>query len=226
MAAATEDFASWLMQAEIPQSRLTPHLAAFRAAHPKIVVELVIDNRVLDLSRRQADIALRPMRPTEGNLWGRKLSDVAWTFYAAPALIEHSGGPIRSADQAERLPLIGWGEDTSGIKAADWLVRTTPAAAVVYRTSSLVNQAHAARAGIGVARNETGNLTQDFRLGFVNTFSGATRDDTAFALMAGVGIPYPGWTLDLGYRYVDLRPKKGSGPFFRRATRSLREKGS
>ena len=135
----------------LAQSRLIPHLAAFRQAHPNIVVELVIDNRVLNLSRREADIALRPMRPTEGNLWGRKLSDVAWTFYAARALIEQSGGPIRSADEAARLPLIGWSEGTSGIKAADWLARKVPATAVVYRTSSLVNQALAARAGIGVA---------------------------------------------------------------------------
>lgn len=134
----------------LAQSRLTPHLAAFRQAHPNIVVKLVIDNRVLNLSRREADIALRPMRPTEGNLWGRKLSDVAWTFYAAPALIERLGGPIKNADEAARLPLIGWGEGTSGIKAADWLARTTPATVVVYRTSSLVNHL-AARAGIGVA---------------------------------------------------------------------------
>lgn len=135
----------------LAQSRLTPHLAAFRQAHPRIVVELVIDNRVLNLSRREADIALRPMRPTEGNLWGRKLADVAWTFYAARAVIERSGGPIKSADEAARLPLIGWGEGMSGIKAADWLARTTPATAVVFRTSSLVNQCLAARAGIGVA---------------------------------------------------------------------------
>lgn len=91
----------------LAQSRLIPHLAAFRQAHPNIVVELVIDNRVLDLLRREADIALRPMRPTEGNLWGRKLSDVAWTFYAAKALIEQSGGPITrrrgGAPAADRL---------------------------------------------------------------------------------------------------------------------------
>jgi len=132
-------------------SRLPRHLAAFRQAHPRIVVELVIDNRVLNLSRREADIALRPMRPTEGNLWGRKLADVAWTLYAARALIDRLGGPLKNADEAARLPLIGWGEDTSGIKAADWLVRATPATAVVYRTSSLVNQCLAAHAGIGVA---------------------------------------------------------------------------
>jgi DNA-binding transcriptional LysR family regulator len=132
-------------------SRLTRHLAAFRQAHPRIVVELVIDNRVLDLSRREADIALRPMRPTEGNLWGRKLAEVAWTLYAARALIDRIGGPLKTPDEMARLPLIGWGEDTSGIKAADWLARAAPATAVVYRTSSLVNQCLAARAGIGVA---------------------------------------------------------------------------
>jgi molybdate transport repressor ModE-like protein len=129
----------------LAQSRLTPHLAAFREAHPDIVVELVIDNRVLNLSRREADIALRPMRPTEGNLWGRKLANVAWTFYGARALT------ARSLDEIARLPLIGWGEETNGIKAADWLKRAAPAASVVYRTSSLVNQCLAARAGIGVA---------------------------------------------------------------------------
>jgi opacity protein-like surface antigen len=59
-------------------------------------------------------------------------------------------------------------------------------------------------AGVGWARNETDRLIQDFRLGFANTFAGATRDDTAVALMAGVGIPYSGGTLDIGLRYVDL----------------------
>jgi opacity protein-like surface antigen len=58
--------------------------------------------------------------------------------------------------------------------------------------------------GIGVARNETDGLTQDFRFGFSNTFSGATREDPAVAFMAGIGIPYSGWTLDIGYRYIDL----------------------
>lgn len=111
----------------------------------------MIDNRVLNLSRREADIALRPMRPIEGNLWGRKLADVAWTLYAARPLIDRIGGPLKTPDGAARLPLIGWGDGTSGIKTADWLVRATPATAVVYRTSSLVNQGFAARAGIGVA---------------------------------------------------------------------------
>jgi molybdate transport repressor ModE-like protein len=49
----------------IAYSRLTTLIAAFRWAHPGIVVELTVDNRVFSLSRREADIALRPIRPKE-----------------------------------------------------------------------------------------------------------------------------------------------------------------
>jgi len=56
---------------------LTSELARFRQVHPGIVVEMVIDNRVLSLSRREADIALRVTRPKEPDLFGRKLADTA-----------------------------------------------------------------------------------------------------------------------------------------------------
>jgi DNA-binding transcriptional LysR family regulator len=131
--------------------KLTSHLATFRRTHPGIVVELVVDNRVLNLSRREADIALRPMRPKEGDLWGRKLADVAWTIYGAIAYLEESGGALSSADDLGRHALIGWEETAVGIMAADWLNRTAPDGAFVYRTNSLVNQFTAAKAGIGLA---------------------------------------------------------------------------
>jgi DNA-binding transcriptional LysR family regulator len=132
-------------------SRLTPLLSAFRQAHPGIVVELTIDNRVLSLSRREADIALRPIRPKEGDLWGRKLSGVAWALYAAPVYLETNGGALSNADDVVCRALIGWEEATSGIGAADWLSRAAPEQAFVYRTNSLVNQLVAAKAGIGLA---------------------------------------------------------------------------
>jgi DNA-binding transcriptional LysR family regulator len=131
-------------------SRLAPLLAAFRQAHPGIVVELAIDNRVLDLSRREADIALRPVRPTEGDLWGRQLARVAWGLYAAPGYLE-ARGRLASVRGLGRHALIGWEESASGIAAADWLARSAPAEAVVYRSNSLVNQLVAAKAGIGLA---------------------------------------------------------------------------
>ena len=45
---------------------LTAELARFAELHPGIVVELAIDNRQLDLSRREADVALRATRPVKG----------------------------------------------------------------------------------------------------------------------------------------------------------------
>ena len=89
-------------------------------------------------------------RPREGDLWGRKLADVAWTAYGAAGLLTGAASPTAPADLAH-YPLIGWEEGTVGINAADWLAETAPAAAVVYRTNSLVNQFVAARAGIGLA---------------------------------------------------------------------------
>lgn len=129
---------------------LTRHIARFRAAQPGIVVELVVDSRVLNLSRREADVALRVARPREGDLWGRKLADVAWTAYGAADYL--SGvPPLASPADLGSHPLIGWEEGTAGINAADWLTKAVPSAAVVYRTNSLVNQLVAARAGIGLA---------------------------------------------------------------------------
>lgn len=131
-------------------SRLTDHLAAFRRRHPGIMVELAIDNRVLSLSRREADIALRPIRPKEADLWGRKLAGVAWSLYAAPAYLAASA-PVTGGDGLGHHALIGWEETAAGIMAADWLARQVPAEAFAYRTNSLVNQLIAAKAGMGVA---------------------------------------------------------------------------
>ena len=129
---------------------LTPIMASFRAEHPGVVVELVVDSRVLNLARREADLALRVARPSEGDLWGRKLADVAWTAYGASDYLAGAPSLASPADLA-RHPLIGWEDGTAGIKAAEWLAAAAPAEAVVYRTNSLINQFVAARAGIGLA---------------------------------------------------------------------------
>jgi DNA-binding transcriptional LysR family regulator len=124
---------------------LTEQLARFRLAHPGIVVELVVDNRVLSLSRREADIALRVTRPKEPDLFGRKLAEIGWTIYATPWLIERDG-PLTDPSARD---FISWGAEVSGIAAADWLGDHVAADRVVYRASSLINQLTAARAGIG-----------------------------------------------------------------------------
>ncbi|MCX7283827.1 MAG: LysR family transcriptional regulator [Novosphingobium sp.] len=125
---------------------LTPEIARFRAAHPGILVELAVANRVLSLSRREADIALRPMRPRENELWGRKIAEVAWAVYAADSL-----APTDPADPFGGHPVIGWGEEAGNSSAAEWVDRSASKERIVYRSSSLVNQFVAVHAGMGAA---------------------------------------------------------------------------
>ncbi|PMS36982.1 LysR family transcriptional regulator [Trinickia symbiotica] len=132
-------------------SRLTRHLAGFRQAHPGVAVDLFIDNRVLDLSRREADVALRPVRPRQGDLWGRRLARIAWGLYATPDYLAARESPSATANALAHHAVIGWEEGATGIQAAQWLSQAVPEDALVYRTNSLVNQLVAARAGIGLA---------------------------------------------------------------------------
>ena len=123
---------------------LTDHLAAFRQRHPGIIVELTIDNRMLSLSRREADVALRPVRPSQADLFGRKLAGVAWGLYGAV-------GRFADATGLDGCPLIGWEEGATQIRAAAWIRAAGQSDAIVYRSNSLINQLLAARAGIGLA---------------------------------------------------------------------------
>ena len=129
---------------------LTRHIAAFRREHTGVVVELTIDNRVLSLSRRKADVALRPMRPSEGDLWGRKLAEVGWTVYGSRDYLA-AADRLRGPQDLAGHPLIGWEESAAGIGVVEWLAEAAPTQAFVYRSNSLVNQLIAARAGIGLA---------------------------------------------------------------------------
>jgi DNA-binding transcriptional LysR family regulator len=128
---------------------LTAHIARFRDQHPGIIVELIVERRVLSLSRREADIALRVTRPREGDLYGRKLAEIAWAVYGARTLISaiQSSGLV----DLSRFPFVAWDETATGIQSAEWLASKIPGSAVVFRTNSVLNQFIAAKVGIGLA---------------------------------------------------------------------------
>lgn len=123
-------------------------LAEFRARHEGITLELLVDNRQLDLLRREADIAIRATRPVEGDLFGRQIAETAWALYASPGY-RASRPPITTAP-FEGHVFVGW--DTAAVAAAaTWLTEAVPEEAIVYRSNSLINQMMAVRAGIGMA---------------------------------------------------------------------------
>lgn len=129
---------------------LTGEIARFRAAHPGIVVELSVDNRMLDLSRREADVALRAMRPAQGELFGRKLSDLHWAVYASESYLRSRRAPKTVAD-LEQHTIIGWAEAAPHTKAVVWFARNVPPTTIGFRSNTLVNQWTAAMEGLGIA---------------------------------------------------------------------------
>lgn len=129
---------------------LIPLIRAFRDKHPGIVVELSVDNRQVDMARREADVAIRATRPAEGDLFGRKIADVYWGFFAARDYLKRRGTPKRLSDFGGH-DLIGWTDTAPQTKAGAWLSRHVPHATIGFRASGFVSQYVAARAGLGIA---------------------------------------------------------------------------
>lgn len=124
-------------------------LAGFRREHDGIEIELLVDNRQLDLLRREADIAIRATRPHEGDLFGRRIASTPWTFYGSAMYLSDHGRPTDLASLSGHA-IIGW--DSGAVAtASEWLTQNISPHAFAYRTSSLINQLMAVKAGLGLA---------------------------------------------------------------------------
>ncbi|WP_074258133.1 LysR family transcriptional regulator [Vannielia litorea] len=77
---------------------LPPIIAKLVRSAPELQIELVSSNSLSDLTRREADIALRHVRPTEPELIGRLVAEQRATFYAATAYLERAGRPESLAE--------------------------------------------------------------------------------------------------------------------------------
>jgi len=126
---------------------LTPHFAAFRRAHPEIELHVVVANRFFDLTRHDADVAIRPTTDPPDSLVGRRVATIATAIYASRAyLAAHPG-----LDDLGQHHCIVPDESLAHLAAARWLRRTVPRAADGYRVNSLMAALAAATAGLGLA---------------------------------------------------------------------------
>ncbi|QQQ02065.1 LysR family transcriptional regulator [Lysobacter enzymogenes] len=126
---------------------LPPLLARFRRAHPGIVVQVTADNHTQDLSRHEADLALRPGgEPPEG-LVGRKLARLASAVYRPRALRLPRGAGPQDLDGYDWLLPAG---NLAHIAMAQWLRRMQYDRRAVFSANSLLGLREAAVAGLGL----------------------------------------------------------------------------
>jgi DNA-binding transcriptional LysR family regulator len=131
----------------ITQSTL---LERFQAKHPGVRVEFVMSDKYIDLSKGEADVALRSGDTDAADLVGRRIADSLWAVYGSRRYIEAHGAPERVQD-LERHLLVGLDETMAKHRAAAWLAQVAPNAKIVARNNSVLGLVYAVKSGIGLA---------------------------------------------------------------------------
>lgn len=90
---------------------LPPIIERIRLTYPEVQLEIVSSNEVQDLRRREADIAIRNVKPTHPDLYAKRLRTTKGKLYGATSYLDRFGRPATIKDFDERATFIG---DTSG----------------------------------------------------------------------------------------------------------------
>ena len=130
----------------LAHSLLPASLASFAAAQPAIALELTTTNVMANLTRRDADIAVRPTSSPPPNLIGRRIAEVAIALYAAPSYLAR----VPARRPLDKHAWLAPDDNLASTTIAQWM-RTELAVSPVLRADTLTSLAHAARAGLGVA---------------------------------------------------------------------------
>ena len=141
---------------------LAPALPAFLAAHPGLTVEVRGDVRPLDLTRGEADVALRLFCPRERSLVARRLGLERYWLYAAPAYLARRGTPRTARDLAAH-DLVLYDREFDRIRFQSWFRRTAPNARIAVRASTTTALHAAVAAGAGIAVLTEGTVRGDAR---------------------------------------------------------------
>jgi DNA-binding transcriptional LysR family regulator len=134
---------------------LTPRIREFLDLYPEIQVSLVVDDSELDLSMREADVAIRMTPPRQPDLIQRHLVSVQVHIYASTDYIQKHGSPQRAED-LENHRIIVYGEDARPpVPGVNWLLDVGTRPGVDRRPILTVNNTYgmlrAIMSGLGLA---------------------------------------------------------------------------
>mgnify|MGYP002701117700 FL=1 len=134
---------------------LTPRIQEFMQLHPEIEVELIFDDKELDLSTRQADIGIFMRRPKQLNYIQKKLIDINYHIYGSNKYLEKYGMPKTTAD-LNKHKFISFGRGTpSPVFNPDWAlkvgIKDNKKRKSVMKVNSVMGLLLAVESGVGLA---------------------------------------------------------------------------
>ncbi len=125
---------------------LMPYLAEFRALHPAIQLEIAINNSFLSLTRREADVAVRPSNSVPENLVGRRVGRLRSAIYASTSYLKIN----RKKKEWSAHDWVAPDEALSHLTQAKWMRENIPEARVAVRVDTLLGMVAAVRNGMGL----------------------------------------------------------------------------
>ncbi len=133
---------------------LSPHLKQFMDEYPEIDLQLILDDRDLDLAAGEADVAIRLHEPEQADLIQRPLASFHTHLYASPEYLDQRGTPINAADLDHHDLITLSNTNSPVLKSMEWILdvggkraRRKPRLQV----DNLYAVMHAVEAGIGIA---------------------------------------------------------------------------
>jgi DNA-binding transcriptional LysR family regulator len=134
---------------------LTPRLGEFLDLYPDIRITLIVTDEELDLSMREADVAIRLRQPQQPDLIQRKLFSVKFHAYASPEYLKRKGTP-RSVDDIDKHPIIMLGGTVpQHLQNRNWLIQVgrdgKPPRVPLLTINNVLGVQRACQEGFGIA---------------------------------------------------------------------------
>lgn len=125
---------------------LMRHVPSMRALHPEIQLEIAISNTMVNLTRREAEIAIRPTPDPPEILVGRRVAEIAHAIYGSQAYLDRRNGKDVLVHD-----WIGLDDALAGTVIGQWMHQNLLGARVTCRVDALPALRDAAAAGLGLA---------------------------------------------------------------------------
>jgi DNA-binding transcriptional LysR family regulator len=138
--ATAEDIASVIVAPKLPE---------FRRLHPGIVLEVVSSWEVANLTRREADVAIRTVRPTQGDYVIRQTGVWNCALYVSKPYA-HAHKIVADVNEMPEVEVISWTEEHR-FRGGDWFDKHAPNAPVIFAANSRHIHYAACKAGLGAA---------------------------------------------------------------------------
>jgi DNA-binding transcriptional LysR family regulator len=121
-------------------------LAEFRAGHPGIQVEIAVSNLMFNLTKRDADVAIRPANDPPETLVGRRVGKIAFAIYGSTQYLAKQKAKTLADHQ-----WVGPDDSLAGTSVAQWMRSALPTSEITLRTDSFLALRQAVQAGLGLA---------------------------------------------------------------------------